>query len=279
MMMEVKQEIIQENVTLALKEDVGTEDITASLLLEEGNSKATLISREEAVLCGKAWFDEAFHQLDPNINIEWQADDGEDIHINQRLCVLTGCTRALLTSERTAINFLQTLSGTATQVSEYVKQVRGTGARLLDTRKTLPGLRMAQKYAVTCGGGMNHRVGLYDAFLIKENHIMAKGSITNAVQEAKKRGMPVEVEVEDLKELEEALAVQPDRILLDNFSIDNLFRAVEMAQGQISLEASGNITLKNLRNVAKTGVDFISIGALTKHVTAVDFSLRLESVE
>ncbi len=279
MMMEVKQEIIQENVTLALKEDVGTEDITASLLLEEGNSKATLISREEAVLCGKAWFDEAFHQLDPNINIEWQADDGEDIHINQRLCVLTGCTRALLTGERTAINFLQTLSGTATQVSEYVKQVRGTGARLLDTRKTLPGLRMAQKYAVTCGGGMNHRVGLYDAFLIKENHIMAKGSITNAVQEAKKRGMPVEVEVEDLKELEEALAVQPDRILLDNFSIDNLFRAVEMAQGQISLEASGNITLKNLRNVAKTGVDFISIGALTKHVTAVDFSLRLESVE
>ena len=279
MMMEVKQEIIQENVTLALKEDVGTEDITASLLLEEGNSKATLISREEAVLCGKAWFDEAFHQLDPNINIEWQADDGEDIHVNQRLCVLTGCTRALLTGERTAINFLQTLSGTATQVSEYVKQVRGTGARLLDTRKTLPGLRMAQKYAVTCGGGMNHRVGLYDAFLIKENHIMAKGSITNAVQEAKKRGMPVEVEVEDLKELEEALAVQPDRILLDNFSIDNLFRAVEMAQGQISLEASGNITLKNLRNVAKTGVDFISIGALTKHVTAVDFSLRLESVE
>ncbi len=278
-MMEVQQDIIKDNVSLALKEDVGTEDITASLLDEGGNSKATLISREDAVLCGKAWFDEAFHQLDPNIEIAWQADDGEDIHINQRLCVLTGSTRALLTGERTAINFLQTLSGTATQVSEYVKQVRGTGARLLDTRKTLPGLRMAQKYAVTCGGGLNHRVGLYDGFLIKENHILAKGSITNAVQEAKKRGMPVEVEVEDLKELEEALAVQPDRILLDNFSIDNLFRAVEMAQGQISLEASGNITLKNLRNVAKTGVDYISIGALTKHVTAVDFSLRFESVE
>lgn len=274
--MKVSTEIIKENVALALKEDVGTEDITASLLEDGASSKATLISRENAVLCGKAWFDEAFHQLDPDINIEWQADDGEDIHANQRLCILTGSTRGLLTGERTAINFLQTLSGTATIVSEYVKQVRGTSAKLLDTRKTIPGLRLAQKYAVTCGGGMNHRVGLYDGFLIKENHILANGSITNAVQEAKKRDLPVEVEVENLQELEEALAAEPDRILLDNFSIDELFRAVEMAQGRTSLEASGNITLRNLRNVAKTGVDFISIGALTKHVTAVDFSLRFE---
>lgn len=274
--MEVSEKVIKENVTLALKEDVGTEDITASLLDEGASSKATLISREDAVLCGKAWFDESFRQLDTDIKIDWKVKDGDKIHVNQKLCVLTGCTRALLTGERTAINFLQTLSGTATMVSEYVKQIRGTSARLLDTRKTLPGLRLAQKYAVTCGGGMNHRVGLYDGFLIKENHILANGSITNAVQEAKKRDLPVEVEVENLKELEEALKAEPDRILLDNFSIDDLFRAVEMAQGRTSLEASGNITLKNLRNVAKTGVDYISIGALTKHVTAVDFSLRFE---
>ncbi len=274
--MEVSEKVIKDNVTLALKEDVGTEDITASLLDEGASSKATLISREDAVLCGKAWFDESFRQLDTDIKIDWKVDDGDTIHVNQKLCVLTGCTRALLTGERTAINFLQTLSGTATMVSEYVRQIRGTGARLLDTRKTLPGLRLAQKYAVTCGGGMNHRVGLYDGFLIKENHILANGSITNAIQQAKKRDLPVEVEVENLKELEEALEADPDRILLDNFSIDELFRAVEMAQGRTSLEASGNITLKNLRNVAKTGVDYISIGALTKHVTAVDFSLRFE---
>lgn len=274
--MEVSEKVIKENVALALKEDVGTEDITASLLDEGASSKATLISREDAVLCGKAWFDESFRQLDTDIKIDWKVEDGDTIHVNQKLCVLTGCTRALLTGERTAINFLQTLSGTATMVSEYVRQIRGTSARLLDTRKTLPGLRLAQKYAVTCGGGMNHRVGLYDGFLIKENHILANGSITNAIQEAKKRDLPVEVEVENLKELEEALEADPDRILLDNFSIDELFRAVEMAQGRTSLEASGNITLKNLRNVAKTGVDYISIGALTKHVTAVDFSLRFE---
>lgn len=274
--MEVSEKVIKDNVALALKEDVGTEDITASLLDEGASSKATLISREDAVLCGKAWFDESFRQLDTDIKIDWKVEDGDTIHVNQKLCVLTGCTRALLTGERTAINFLQTLSGTATMVSEYVRQIRGTGARLLDTRKTLPGLRLAQKYAVTCGGGMNHRVGLYDGFLIKENHILANGSITNAIQEAKKRDLPVEVEVENLKELEEALEADPDRILLDNFSIDELFRAVEMAQGRASLEASGNITLKNLRNVAKTGVDYISIGALTKHVTAVDFSLRFE---
>lgn len=277
--MEVSENVIKENVALALKEDVGTEDITASLLDEGTSSKATLISREDAVLCGKAWFDESFHQLDTDIKIDWKVEDGDRIHVNQILCVLTGCTRALLTGERTAINFLQTLSGTATMVSEYVKQIRGTGARILDTRKTLPGLRLAQKYAVTCGGGMNHRVGLYDGFLIKENHILANGSITNAIQEAKKRDLPVEVEVENLKELEEALNAEPDRILLDNFSIDELFRAVEMAQGRTSLEASGNITLKNLRNVAKTGVDYISIGALTKHVTAVDFSLRFEPAD
>ncbi|MEQ8290303.1 MAG: carboxylating nicotinate-nucleotide diphosphorylase [Gammaproteobacteria bacterium] len=274
--MEVSEKVIKDNVALALKEDVGTEDITASLLDEGASSKATLISREDAVLCGKAWFDESFRQLDTDIKIDWKVEDGDTIHVNQKLCVLTGCTRALLTGERTAINFLQTLSGTATMVSEYVRQIRGTGARLLDTRKTLPGLRLAQKYAVTCGGGMNHRVGLYDGFLIKENHILANGSITNAIQQAKKRDLPVEVEVENLKELEEALEADPDRILLDNFSIDELFRAVEMAQGRTSLEASGNITLKNLRNVAKTGVDYISIGALTKHVTAVDFSLRFE---
>ena len=203
--MEVSEKVIKENVALALQEDVGTEDITASLLEEGAISKATLISREEAVLCGKAWFDESFRQLDSDIKIDWKVNDGDKISVNQKLCILTGCTRALLTGERTAINFLQTLSGTATMVSEYVRQIRGTGAKLLDTRKTLPGLRLAQKYAVTCGGGMNHRVGLYDGFLIKENHILANGSITNAIQEAKKRGLPVEVEVESLEELEEAL--------------------------------------------------------------------------
>lgn len=274
--MNVDETLIKENVALALSEDIGTEDISAALLPEEGISKAILICREEAVLCGSQWFDEAFKQLDSEITISWQVNDGERITANQKICTLSGKTRALLTGERTAINFLQTLSGTASCVNEYVKLTKGTGATILDTRKTIPGLRKAQKYAVQCGGGMNHRIGLFDGYLLKENHILAKGNIENAIQEAKKSGLPVEVEVENLQELETALAAEPDRIMLDNFKLDNLMRAVEINQGRAELEASGNITLKNVRNVAKTGVDYISIGSLTKHVNAIDFSLRFE---
>ena len=277
--MSVDETIIKENVALALAEDVGTEDISAALLPENSTSKATLICRDKAVLCGVKWFEESFRQLDDNIKIEWSANDGEHISPNQKICVLMGKTRALLTGERTAINFLQTLSGTATQVNEYVSLTKGTGATILDTRKTIPGLRKAQKYAVTCGGGMNHRIGLYDGYLLKENHILANGNIANAIEAAKKTGLPVEVEVENLQELEEALAAKPDRIMLDNFKLDNLMQAVEINEGRAELEASGNITLKNVRNVAKTGVDFISIGSLTKHVNAIDFSLRFETLD
>jgi len=274
----VDHTVIKQNVSLALNEDIGTEDISASLLPEDAISKATLICRENAILCGTGWFEEAFRQLDHDVKINWMAKDGDKISPKEKLCIITGKTRALLTAERTAINFLQTLSGTATQVKEYVKIIRGTGATILDTRKTIPGLRLAQKYAVTCGGGMNHRIGLYDAYLLKENHILAKGNINNAITEAKKAGLPVEVEVENLKELEEALAAEPDRIMLDNFKLDDLMRAVEINQGRAELEASGNITMQNVRNIAKTGVDFISIGSLTKHLNAIDFSLRFESL-
>ncbi len=276
--MNVDHTVIKQNVSLALNEDIGTEDISASLLPEDAISKATLICRENAILCGTGWFEEAFRQLDHDVKINWMAKDGDKISPKEKLCIITGKTRALLTAERTAINFLQTLSGTATQVKEYVKIIRGTGATILDTRKTIPGLRLAQKYAVTCGGGMNHRIGLYDAYLLKENHILAKGNINNAITEAKKAGLPVEVEVENLKELEEALAAEPDRIMLDNFKLDDLMRAVEINQGRAELEASGNITMQNVRNIAKTGVDFISIGSLTKHLNAIDFSLRFESL-
>ena len=274
--MVIKHEDIISSVSFALKEDVGAGDITAALLPEDSTSKATLISREVAVLCGSAWFDEVFKQLDPSIKVEWFARDGDKVTPDQTICSIEGPTRALLTGERTAINFLQTLSGTATTVKSYVEIIKDTNAQILDTRKTIPGLRLAQKYAVTCGGGKNHRTGLYDAYLIKENHILAKGSITNAVNEAKKQGLPVEVEVETLNELQEALSARADSILLDNFSLENLKKAVIITQGQAKLEASGNIDKTNLRAVAATGVDYISIGSLTKHIKAIDFSMRFE---
>jgi len=268
---------IADTVRRALAEDVGEGDITAQLLPAEQQAQGWVICREAAVLCGTAWFDEAFRQLDPQVQVTWEVQDGAAVAPDQRLCRLHGPARALLTGERCALNFLQTLSGTATGVRHYVNLVAGTGVTLLDTRKTLPGLRLAQKYAVLCGGGQNHRLGLYDAFLIKENHIAAAGSITAAVRAARVLvpGKAVEVEVETLAELDEALAVGVESVLLDNFDLAGLQAAVARTQGRAKLEASGGITQDTLRRVAETGVDYISIGALTKDVRAVDLSMRL----
>lgn len=267
---------VQESVRRALAEDVGGGDLTAALIPAGEISAARVISREPAVLCGTAWFDAVFHSLDPSTEIIWNARDGDRIHPNQVLCTLRGSSRTLLTGERTALNFLQTLSGTATAARCYVDAVQGSKTRILDTRKTLPGLRAAQKYAVRCGGGHNHRMGLYDGILIKENHIMAAGSIMRAVAAARAQAqrVMVEVEVETLDELREALEAGADRLLLDNFGLDQLREAVAIAAGRAELEASGGITLENVRAVAETGVDFISIGSITKHLRAVDLSMR-----
>jgi len=271
---------IAETVRRALAEDVGSGDLTANLIPGATLARAQLISREDAVLCGTAWFDEVFRQLDRHVRVEWNARDGEPVRENQVLCTLAGPARAILTGERTALNFLQTLSGTATATRRYVEAIRGTKAVVLDTRKTLPGLRTAQKYAVRAGGGQNHRMGLYDAILVKENHIAAAGSVAAAVNAAR-RGAPagtsVEVEVEDIAQLNEALAAGADRILLDNFSLKRLREAVQTTAGRARLEASGGITLENIRVIAETGVDCISIGALTKHMRAVDLSLRFDA--
>jgi nicotinate-nucleotide pyrophosphorylase (carboxylating) len=264
-------------IALYLAEDIRSGDITASIVSAETQANAAVMTREPMVLCGRAWFEEVFRQLNPQVIVDWQSDEGESIFANSLLCRLHGPARALLTGERTALNLLQTLSATATIARRYADAVAGTGCKVLDTRKTLPGLRLAQKYAVKCGGCFNHRFGLFDAILIKENHIMAAGSIAKAVSVARsKANVPVEVEVEDLEEFAQALAAQPDRIMLDNFSMDDMRKAVEQNQGMLELEASGNITLENIRTVAETGVDFISIGALTKHVTAIDLSMRIE---
>ncbi len=266
-------------VNRALTEDVGVGDLTAALIPDSTPAEATVICREEAVLCGTAWFDEVFRQIEPRIKIEWHAHDGEDVSPNQALCDIHGPARALLTGERTALNFLQTLSGTASHARRYADAVRGTRTRILDTRKTLPGLRAAQKYAVRCGGGHNHRMGLYDALLIKENHIAAAGSIAQAVSAARRLspGKPLEVEVENLDELRQALEVSVTRILLDNFPLEELARAVHLNAGRAKLEASGGINLNNIRAVAETGVDFISVGAITKDLRAVDLSLRFSA--
>jgi nicotinate-nucleotide pyrophosphorylase (carboxylating) len=263
-------------VQFALQEDIGTGDITALLLDADSQSQARLISREQAVIAGQAWVDTVFRQLDDTVNIEWLVKDGEQVAENQVLCHLQGNSRSLLTGERCAMNFLQTLSATATLTQRYVSQIAHTSCRLLDTRKTIPSLRLAQKYAVTCGGGMNHRIGLYDAFLIKENHIAAAGSIAQAIAAARQFApdKPVEVEVENLAELEQALAAQAERVLLDNFSLDNLRQAVTIVKGKTALEASGNVNLDTIAMIAETGVDFISVGALTKDVRAVDLSMR-----
>lgn len=270
---------IRATVNRALAEDVGVGDLTAALIPDSTPAEATVICREEAVLCGTAWFDEVFRQVEPRIKIEWHAHDGEDVSPNQALCDIHGPARALLTGERTALNFLQTLSGTASHARRYADAVRGTRTRILDTRKTLPGLRAAQKYAVRCGGGHNHRMGLYDALLIKENHIAAAGSIAQAVSAARRLspGKPLEVEVENLDELRQALEVSVTRILLDNFPLEELARAVHLNAGRAKLEASGGINLSNIRAVAETGVDFISVGAITKDLRAVDLSLRFSA--
>lgn len=273
-------EDITEIVRRALAEDVGTGDLTAALLPARNRAEAQVITREDAVLCGTAWFDETFRQLDRDFRIDWRVRDGESAPSGQILCTVRGPVRALLTGERTALNFLQLLSGTATVTRRYVEAVAGTGAVILDTRKTVPGLRRAQKYAVRCGGGQNHRMGLYDAILIKENHIAAAGSVTAAVAAARRtapHGTVVEVEVEDIGQLREALAAGADRLLLDNFSLKRLREAVQETQGRARLEASGGITLDNVRAVAETGVDYISIGSLTKHVRAVDLSMRIRA--
>ena len=240
---------------------MGTGDLTAALVPADRDARATVITREPAVICGRPWFDEVFRQIDPRVDIEWQADEGDFVDAGALLCRIAGSARALLTGERAALNFLQTLSGTATTVRRWVEVVAGTRCRVLDTRKTLPGLRTAQKYAVRCGGGTNHRIGLYDGILIKENHILAAGSIAAAVAAARRSGaaVPIEVEVETIDELREAVAL--------NLGHRN---------GPMKLEASGSVTLETLRPIAETGVDFVSIGALTKHLRAIDLSMRFE---
>jgi nicotinate-nucleotide pyrophosphorylase (carboxylating) len=266
---------VQEQVRLALSEDVRDGDRTASLIPESSVSKVQVVCREQAILCGTAWFNEVFQQLDSGISIAWQAEDGATISADSVICEMEGNTRSLLTGERTALNYLQTLSGTATLANSYADAVAGTGVRILDTRKTIPGLRLQQKYAVLCGGCYNHRIGLFDAILIKENHIAAAGSITAALQDALKASpdLEVEVEVEDLSGLEEAISAGAARILLDNFSNDQLKQAVEFNAGRARLEASGGISLDTIRAKAESGVDDISVGALTKDVRAVDLSM------
>ena len=273
-------EDLSRTVARALEEDVGTGDLTAALVPADRDARATVITREPAVICGRPWFDEVFRQIDTRVDIEWQADEGDFVDAGALLCRIAGSARALLTGERAALNFLQTLSGTATTVRRWVEVVAGTRCRVLDTRKTLPGLRTAQKYAVRCGGGTNHRIGLYDGILIKENHILAAGSIAAAVAAARRSGapVPVEVEVETIDELRQALDARAEMALLDEFSLDGLREAVALnlghRNGPIKLEASGSVTLETLRPIAETGVDFVSIGALTKHLRAIDLSMR-----
>ena len=273
----MKLQPTHEEIAAYLAEDLGGGDLTASIIPESKQASALVVTREAMVLCGQAWFEAVFRQLDPSIVIEWQIQEGEDVSAGNVLCQLRGPARALLTGERTALNLLQTLSATATVARVYANAIAGSGCKVLDTRKTLPGLRLAQKYAVKCGGCVNHRIGLFDAILIKENHIIAAGSIGAAISQARAiSNVMVEIEVESLDELQEALAAHPDRIMLDNFSIDQLKSAVAMNQGQVELEASGNISLETIRDIAETGVDYISIGALTKNVQAIDLSMRIE---
>jgi len=267
---------IEESVQIALTEDIGAGDVTAKLIPEDDFSLATVIAREPAIICGIDWFEEVFAQLDSQIFIEWDVDDGDRVEADQQLCTLSGSTRALLTGERSALNFLQTLSGTATKADEYAAAVKGTEVKVLDTRKTIPGLRLAQKYAVSCGGCYNHRVGLYDAILIKENHILAAGGIPQAVEAARFNSpeLMIEVEVENLDELQQALDANVERVLLDNFDLDLLRKAVSLSNKRTELEASGNVTLDTIKAIAETGVDYISTGALTKDLKALDLSMR-----
>ena len=281
------QQDVSRAVRAALLEDLGdalttldqpdaSADITAQLIPADRMASARVITREAGVFCGQPWVDEVFVQLGGDVKVEWLVQDGEVLSPNQELFRLHGPARLLLTGERNALNFVQTLSGVATLTARYVAELEGTDCRLLDTRKTIPGLRTAQKYAVTCGGGKNHRIGLYDAYLIKENHILACGGIAEAINEARhlNPGKPVEVEVESLAELEQALAAKADIVMLDNFDVTMMREAVAINQGRAKLEVSGNVTLDTLAEFAATGVDFISVGALTKHVRALDLSMR-----
>jgi nicotinate-nucleotide pyrophosphorylase (carboxylating) len=268
---------IERNVAAALAEDIGSGDLTALLTPAGQPARGIVVSREEAVLCGTAWFDACFHKLDAQARIRWHASDGVRIHAGQMLCEIEADTRALLTAERPALNFLQLLSGTATVTRKYVDAVAGTRARIVDTRKTLPGLRLAQKYAVRCGGGSNHRLGLYDGILIKENHIMAAGGVAPALAQAVKlapKGVFIQIEVESLAQLEEALGAGAKMILLDNMDLAQMRKAVALTADRAVLEASGGVDLSKVRAIAETGVDRISIGGLTKDVRAVDLSLR-----
>ncbi|HEX3843247.1 MAG TPA: carboxylating nicotinate-nucleotide diphosphorylase [Steroidobacteraceae bacterium] len=272
---------LPDQVTAALREDVGSGDVTAQLVPEEQRVSGRVVTREDAVLCGSPWAEETFRRLDAGIRLAWRATDGEPVAAGAVIFEIDGRARPILTGERTALNFLQLLCATATQASRFAAALAGTGCTVLDTRKTLPGLRSAQKYAVRCGGGRNHRLGLYDMVLIKENHIAAAGSITAAIAAARRaaRGVKVEVEVESLQELEEALRAGPDIVLLDDFSLEDLTAAVALNRSRgrpVALEASGSVSLETVRAIAATGVDFVSSGGLTKNVRAVDLSMRLD---
>jgi nicotinate-nucleotide pyrophosphorylase (carboxylating) len=273
------QEAIRADVARALAEDIGSGDVTAALIDAGAIVSARIVSREQAVLAGSAWADECFRQLDAGVHIDWLAVDGEPIAPDTELCHIRGNARALVAGERTALNFLQTLSATATTTRAYVDAVAGTRAKILDTRKTLPGLRLAQKYAVRCGGGDNHRIGLFDAILIKENHVAAAGGIAAAIHAARAAHpeLLLECEVESLDELREAINAGADRVLLDEFTDSMLREAVALAAGRMPLEVSGSVYLERVRVIAETGVDFISIGALTKHVRAIDLSMRFDN--
>ena len=278
---------IEKLVGDALREDIGGGDLTAALIDESTVATGHLLCRETAVLCGAAWFEQAFFQVDQEIAIHWLHHDGEQLDAGAVVCEIKGPARAIVSAERTAINLLQTLSGTATTVRQYARAVAATNARITDTRKTIPGMRLAQKYAVTVGGGCNHRIGLFDQILIKENHIAAAGSVADALRRARAvtagnaaqrcRPPPVEIEVESIEQLQQALDAGATRIMLDNFAPETIRKGVALARGRAELEASGNVSLERLREIAETGVDYISIGALTKHLKAIDFSLRLDS--
>ncbi|MCF6345484.1 MAG: carboxylating nicotinate-nucleotide diphosphorylase [Thiomicrorhabdus sp.] len=269
---------LEATVSIALQEDIRGGDLTAELIPITTQAEAKIICREPATLCGRPWFDEVFRQVDDSIQIEWLAEEGDLVSAEQTLCLIKGSAQRILTAERTALNFLQTLSATATTTAQYAALLKGSRTQLLDTRKTIPGLRLAQKYAVACGGGKNHRMGLYDAILIKENHIMAAGSILNAVTTAKQNhpDITVEVETENLDEVQQALDAKADIIMLDNFSLSMMAQAVEMVARKAKLEVSGNVELQHLSKLVETNVDFISTGAITKHIQAIDLSMRFK---
>ncbi len=266
-----------EEIARIIEEDLGSGDLTSLIVPESAQAEANVITREDMVLCGRPWFDAVFAKIDPNVRIVWFADEGKDIASGSLLCSLTGPARALLTGERTALNLLQTLSATATLSRAYAREAVGTGLTVLDTRKTIPGLRLIEKYAVRCGGCSNHRFGLYDGILIKENHILAAGSIALAVSKAQQllANVPIEVEVESLDELAQALEAGANRIMLDNFNLAMMNEAVKLNAGRAKLEVSGNVELENIKSIAATGVDYVSVGALTKNVKAIDLSMRI----